>query len=317
MKKCKAGICILGILLALAILPQVMSIYYVNLLTLVLIFAIFAMSFDLIQGYLDLPNLGHGAFFGVAAYTIGIFSKNLLLDNFWLNFLLGIGFACVTAALFGLLVFRTRGAYFFMITLALSQMLWGVALNWRSLTRGDDGIPSISRPALGFLPWSLQNSNIYYYFVLFFFIVAFILMYIMVRSPFGHVILGIRENELRMRALGYNIWLYKYIWFIISGFFAGLSGSLSVYFHQYVGPGDLTVAKSAEGLLAVLVGGSGTLIGPAIGAGIIVFLQYIVSAFTKRWLFFLGAMFVLVVLFTPEGILGLGKKILMKKQVKK
>jgi branched-chain amino acid transport system permease protein len=311
----KKWLAFISILLVLGILPQLIGIYYVNLLTLILIFAIFAMSFDLIQGYLDLPNLGHGAFYGVAAYIIGILSKGGL-ENFWLNSLLAIGMACVTAALFGLLVLRTRGAYFFMITLALSQMLWGIAINWRSLTQGDDGISGISRPILGFLPWPLNDAIIYYYFVFFFFIIAFILMYIMVHSPFGHVISGIRENELRMRALGYNTWLYKYIWLIISGLFAGLAGTLGVYYHGYAGPADLTAAKTAEGLLAVLVGGSGTLIGPTMGAGVIVLLQYFVSSFTKRWIFFLGLMFVIVVMYAPEGILGLIKKTKVRTRAK-
>ena len=308
----KKWVVFIGIFLVLGILPQMVSTYYLNLLTLSLIFAIFAMSFDLVFGYLDLPSLGHVAFYGVAAYTIGLFSKNVV-GNFWLNFPLGIGMACVAAALFGLLALRTRDASFLMITLAMAQMLWAIAFKWRSFTRGDDGISAILRPDLSFIPWSLQDATIYYYFVLFFFVIAFVLMYIMVRSPFGHIILGIRESELRMRALGYNTLLYKYIWLIISGFFAGLAGILAVYFNGYVGPAALGIGISAEGLLMVLLGGPGTLVGPAIGAVVIVFLENIISAWTERWLFFLGAIYVLVVMFAPKGILGLIDKIISKK----
>jgi branched-chain amino acid transport system permease protein len=135
-----------------------------------------------------------------------------------------------------------------------------------------------------------------------------------VYSPFGRIIVGIRENELRMRALGYNTVLYKYIWFIISGIFAGVAGILSAYFSGFVNPAALSVHMSAEGLIMVILGGPATLVGPAIGAVIIVFLQHTISAWTERWLFFLGIIYVLVVLFMPQGILGLIKRILSREK---
>jgi branched-chain amino acid transport system permease protein len=304
---------IIGVLMLLGILPQVVGTYYVSLLTMMLIYAIFAMSLDLLAGYLRLPSLGHAAFFGIAAYTIAILSIKVQ-TTFWLNFPVGIAMAGVTAAIFGLLALRTKLGYFFLITVALAQVLWGVAFRWRSFTGGDDGIPSVPRPDLGFIHWSLQDGTNYFYFVLFFFAVTMILMYTLVRSPFGHVILGIRENELRMRALGYNTWLYKYICFIVAGLFAGLAGSLLVYFTGFVSPSVLGIRQSSEGLLMVLVGGGGTLFGPAIGAGTIVFLENMISAYTQRWCFFLGTIYILVLLFTPQGILGLIKKVKLRRQ---
>jgi len=292
------------LILLFGIVPQVLTRYGIILFTKILIFAIFAMSLDLLVGYMKLPSLGHGAFFGVASYFVGIFSTKVQ-NSFWLNFPLALILAVVVAAIFGLLVLRTRGAYFFMISLALSQMLWGIVFSWRFLTRGDDGIPGISRPDLGFLPWSLQDPISYFYFVLFFFAIAFILMYVMVHSPFGHTISAIRESELRMRTLGYNTWLHKYVWFIISGVFAGLAGVLSVYLNGFVSPASLNVGLSAEALLMVLLGGPGTLIGPVIGAGSLVLLENIVSAYTGRWLLVLGIIFVVVRMTTPRGILGL------------
>ncbi len=303
-----------AVLLILCVLPQVVGNYYVNLLTNMLIFAIFSMSLDLLVGYLHLPSLGHAAFFGVAAYTIGIFSTKVLTD-FWLNFSLAILMAGAVAALFGFLVLRTRAGYFFMITLALAEVLWGIAFRWRSLTGGDDGIPNILRPDLGFIPWSLVDPTNYFYFVLFFFVIAFILMYIIVSSPFGRIILGIRESELRMRALGFNTWFYKYICFIIAALFAGLAGVLSVYLNGFVSPSALSVHMSAEALLPVLLGGSGTLLGPAIGAGTIVLLENIVSSYTERRLLFLGIMYLIVVMYTPKGILGIINKMRVKRQV--
>jgi branched-chain amino acid transport system permease protein len=312
MKKWGIGIVIL---LVLMILPLWISTYYLNLLTLALISAIFAMSYDLVFGYLDLPSLGHVAFYGVAAYAIGLFSKSVSA-SFGINFFLAIGMACAAAALFGILSLRTREAYFLMITLAMAQMLWAIAFKWRSFTRGDDGISAIVRPEISFLPWSLRDPAGYFYFVLFFFVVCFILMALIVRSPFGQIIVGIRESELRMRSLGCNTLLYKYLWLIISAFFAGIAGILATYFNGYVGPSSLGIGLSAECLLMVLLGGPGTLVGPAIGAGILVFLQNVISAWTERWLFIMGAIFVLVVLFAPEGVAGLGRKILQRRRVR-
>ncbi len=303
------------ILLLLGILPQVLGDYYVILLTKILIFAIFAMSLDLIQGYIGLPSLGHAAFFGVGAYTIGIFSTRVL-NNFWLNLPLAIAAAAMVAALFGLLVLRTRAAYFFLITAALSEVLYGIACTWRFFTGGHDGIPGIARPDIGFVPWSLLSAANYFYFVLFFFIVAFILMYVIVRSPFGHIIVSIRENELRMRALGYHTWLYKYVSFIIAGLFAGLSGGLLVYLNGFVSPDVLRISLSAEALLMVLLGGAGTLIGPVIGAASVVLLENILSSYMERYLLILGMIYVFVVMFTPQGILGLINKMRLKSQAK-
>jgi len=171
------------------------------------------------------------------------------------------------------------------------------------MTGGDDGLPGIPRPDIAFLP-SLWNVTNYYYFTLFFFVLATALMYIIVRSPFGLVLTGIRENELRMRTLGYNVWLYKYICFIIAGFFAGLAGILFVYYNGFVHPSVLSIINSAQALIMVLLGGAGTLFGPALGASIIIFLQALISAQTERWILFLGTIYVLVVFFMPRGLFG-------------
>jgi branched-chain amino acid transport system permease protein len=303
------------IILALSILPQILGGYYIILFTKILIFAIFAMSLDLLVGFLNLPSLGHAAFFGAASYTIAILSR-YLPQNFCVSFPLAIAVAGVVAAVFGLLILRTRGGYFFMITLALSQVLWGIAFSWRFLTRGDDGIPGILKPQFGFVPWSMKDPSNFFYFVLFFFVVALFLMHKLVRSPFGHVILGIRENELRMRTFGYNTWLYKYIWFIIAGLFAGFAGGLSAFFNGFVSPAVLNVGMSADALLMVLFGGSGTLFGPVIGAGVLIFLENIVSSYTERWPLVLGIIFVTVVMITPQGILGVLGKINLRRRFK-
>lgn len=305
----KQLVILITILILLIILPQIVGAYYVNLLILMLIYAIFAMSLNLLMGYLSLPSLGHAAFFGVSAYTIAIFYTKIGIVSYWLIFPLSVAMAGLLAAIFGLLVLRTRGTYFFMITLALAQVVWAIAHSWRSFTGADDGISGISRHYLNFLPWPMGEATVFVYFVLFFFVLALTLMYIFVHSPFGHIMLGVRENEVRMRSLGYNVWLYKYICYVVSGLFAGLAGNLFVYYSGFVSPANLSFRVSAAGLIMVLLGGSGSFFGPAIGGAIVVFLENIISGYTERWLVILGILYVIVVMFAPEGISGLLNKL--------
>src|SRR5439155_1334759 len=184
-------------LAVLVALPAVLSSYQLSLVTKMLIFGIFAMSLDLLLGYAGLPSLGHAAYFGVAAYTVGLLALRVA-NNFWLDFPAGLLMAAGVSALFGLLALRTRGSYFLMITLALSQVLWGIAFGWRSLTGGDDGLPEIPRPDLG-LPWSMSDNTPFYYFVLFFFLVGAFVLVRVVASPFGYALGDRARHHLRAR----------------------------------------------------------------------------------------------------------------------
>ncbi len=291
-----------GILLALA-LPYLLSSYYLGLVIKMVIFALFAMSLDLLIGYTGLASLGHAAYFGVAAYATGLVALRLGW-NVWLALPAGMLMAALTGALFGLLALRARGSYFLMITLALSQVLWGIAFGWRSLTGGDDGLPDVPRPDLG-LPWSLTDNTPFYYFVLVIAGVAAFLLIRIVNSPFGYALRGVRESETRMLALGYNVWRYKYVSFVLASVFAGLAGCLYVYFNRFVSPDYVHVVRSAEVLLMVILGGAGSLIGPAIGAALIVLFENVVSAHTERWLMVLGFVYVIVTLYAPRGLTGL------------
>lgn len=290
-------------LVLLAAMPLFLSSYYLGLVIKMVIFALFAMSLDLLIGYTGLASLGHAAYFGVAAYATGLLALKLGW-NVWLALPAGLLASAIAAAGFGLLALRARGSYFLMITLALSQVMWGIASGWRSLTGGDDGVPDIPRPDLG-LPWSLMDNTPFYYFVLVIACIATWLLVRIVNSPFGHALRGIRESETRMLALGYNVWLYKYLSFVLGGVFAGLAGCLYVYFNRFVSPDYIHVARSAEVLLMVILGGAGSLIGPAIGAALIVLFENLVSAYTQRWLMVLGFVYVLVTLFAPRGLTGL------------
>ena len=298
-----SGTASLAVLIAL---PAVLSSYQLGLATKMLIFGIFAMSLDLLLGYAGLPSLGHAAYFGVAAYTVGLLAVRVA-NNVWIDFPAGLLVAAAVSALFGLFALRTRGSYFLMITLALGQVLWGIAFGWRSLTGGDDGLPSVPRPKLP-LPWPMTDGGPFYYFVLVFFALAVAALALIVSSPFGRALVGIRESERRMEVLGYDVWRYKYAAFILAGLFAGLAGNLFVYFNGFVSPSYLSLLFSASALLMVILGGSGTLLGPAIGAAVIVGLENIISGYMERWVLVLGVIYVLVTLFAPTGLVGLVRR---------
>lgn len=289
------------VLVILCLAPTFFSTYVLGLLILTLIYGIFAMSLNILTGYAGLPSLGHAMFFGISAYTVGILEVKMS-TNFGLQLIAGLSAAVVIGAGFGLLTVRSKGISFVMITLSLSMVLWGLASNLAGLTGGTDGLPGIARPKLSPIPLDLEITSSFYYFVLGFFIVSTLLMYLIVRSPFGYTLLGIRESETRMSCLGYNVWRYKYLSFIVAGVFAGLAGILSVYYNGFVNPGDLGIETSAKVLFMVILGGAGTLLGPLIGACSIVLLENFVSAYSQRWPMILGAIYVLVVLFAPDGV---------------
>jgi len=305
-----AAMSVVGVLVLL-LLPHFLSTYYLGLVIQMMIFALFAMSLDLLIGYTGMASLGHAAYFGVAAYATGLVALKLGW-SVWLALPAGLLVAALTATLFGFLALRTRGSYFLMITLALSQVVWGIAFGWRSLTGGDDGLPEVPRPNLG-LPWPLTDETPFYYFVLFCIGVGTFLLIRIVSSPFGFALRGIRESETRMLSLGYNVWRYKLAVFVLAATFAGLAGCLYVYYNRFVSPDYLQVVRSAEVLLMVILGGAGTLIGPAIGAALIVLLDNVVSTYTERWLLVLGVIYVVVALFAPRGVVGFLRELRGKK----
>jgi branched-chain amino acid transport system permease protein len=288
----------IGVLAALLVLPFGLSDYHVSLATKMLILALFAMSLDLLLGYAGLASLGHAAFFGMAAYAVALLTLRAGLNPWW-GLPIGLVLATLTGALYGLLALRARGTYFLMITLALAQVLWGIAFGWRTMTGGDDGLPNVPRPDLVSTTWQ------FYYFTIVIIGLGTALLVCIVRSPFGYALRGIRESETRMLALGYDVWRYKYLAFILASTFAGLSGAMYAYYNRFVGIDYLHVVRSAEALLMVILGGAGTLVGPAIGAALIVLLENVISNYTQRWLLVLGAIYVVVTLLAPKGLVGL------------
>ena len=286
----------------LIVIPPLLSAYPLTLVTQALIYAIFAMSLDLLLGYTGLASLGHAAYFAAGAYVVAILSTSHHV-SLWLCLPLAALGAGLVAALFGLLAIRALGVYFLMITLALGMVVWGLAFRWVSLTQGDNGISGIPRPAGAGV--SFAGPVAFYYLVLAAAGLSTAFLWVTVRSPFGLSLRGIRESERRMRALGYPVWLHKYLAFILAGSIAGLAGGLFACYNGFVSPADAQLVTSVEAVLMVALGGPGTLFGPALGAGLIVFLKHFVSVYTNRWLLILGAVYIGVILAAPGGIMGL------------
>jgi branched-chain amino acid transport system permease protein len=290
----------LGALAVLLVgLPWAAGEFYVNLTSQILIAAIFAASLNLLVGYGGLPSLGHASFLGVAAYLSAWFYLKLGFAH-WITAPIALAGTTLMACLFGLIALRATGLGFLMLTLALSQVLWGTAYRWVSVTDGDNGLRGLTRPA----PFgiSLDGSIAFYYFALIVTVVAIWLMAKFVHSPFGAALRGTRDQPRRMSALGHNVGLVRWLTFVYSGFWGAVSGLLFVYYHKYIHPISLSLTSSAEGLLAVIAGGSGTLAGPIVGAAIVMILKNYVSAYIERWNMLLGFVFVGIVIFMPEGI---------------
>jgi branched-chain amino acid transport system permease protein len=301
-----------AVLAFLVLVPELFSTYHTRLVTEILIWALFAMSLDLLLGYTGLPSLGHAAYFGIAAYTVALLNTHWGVESFGLNLLVGLGLALATSVVFGLLILRTAHVTFLLITLALAQVLWGLAFRWSGFTGGDNGISGIPKPS--FLGVDFVSVDRYYFLVLGIVVIAALLLFLITVSPFGHTLVGIRESTTRMAALGYNVWLHKYVAVLFAGLFAGLAGILEVYQQQFVAPSYLEVQTSVKVLLVVMVGGAGTLFGPALGAAAVLLLEDQVSRQTERWLMIMGALYIVLVLVAPRGIVGEARNLLRKAQ---
>jgi branched-chain amino acid transport system permease protein len=277
--------------------------YYVHLAILVLISAILAMSLNLLMGYVGLTSFGHAAYFGVGAYTAAALLVRYGVD-FWTAAPAGVLAAALLGALFGVLATPARGVYFLLITMALGQIVWGLAFRWVSMTGGDNGLPGIPRPPLTVF-WPLSDVRGAYLFVLLVAAATFGLLALILASPVGYVLRGIRESERRMRTLGYPVWWYTYAAFVLSATLAGIAGVLFATYNGFISPADLHLAVSAQAVLMVIIGGTGTLAGPVVGAAVLVLLQNLLSTLTRRWMTMLGLLFILAVLYSPEGLVGL------------
>jgi len=281
--------------------PLFASEFWVTLLTQIMIFGLLALSTDLLLGHTGLFSLCHAAFFAVSAYTVAILQVRY-------------GFATASAAPLGILAgtalsllfasaVRTRGVYFILITLAFGYIVWGVAYRWASFTGGDNGVTGVPFPALG--PLRVTSATGYYFVVLGVVLIIAAAYRVLVTSPFGLTLRGIKSSESRMRSMGYNVTQHLYVAFVLSGLIASIAGVLYVYFNRFVNPTAGSFPVSVEAVLMAIVGGTGTIFGPFLGSGIILVLRNWVSGYFHYYTAVLGIVFIVTVLWAPQGIMGL------------
>ncbi len=295
-----------AVIVALLAAPFGLPLFAMTLLTELVILGLFAMSLDLMVGYTRLVSFGHAAAYGLGAYASGFMLLNTDLPLVFVVFLaagltgliaIGVGWVCTLAT----------GVSFSMLTLAFAQLLYAIAFKWTAVTGGSDGLAGIPRRAGPFGWTALSTKTGFYYFALAWLIGAFLLCRKLVASPFGAVLAGIRENEAKTLSLGYNTRLYKIAVVAIAYALGGLAGALYAPFAGFANTELLFWLLSGQVLIMVIVGGSGTLIGPIIGAAFFLTLEHQLSSYTEAWALFFGLIFIAFVLFAPEGLVGLAR----------
>ena len=294
-------------LLALAVLPFIADKFTVQLVTKMMIMAIFAMSLDLLVGYTGLVSLGHAAFFGISGYILALSTPQYQAANFWLSLPLSTAGAGLLALAIGFLVLRVTGVYFIMVTLAFAQMLHYL-FHDTGIAGGSDGMYIYLRPDAGIFGWrpfDLEKFGDFYFVVLALFITVFLFLRVVLRSLFGQVISGVHVNEGRMRSLGFPTFRYKLATFVLAGMLAGMAGYLSAVQFGVVNPDMLGWHLSGSVLMMVILGGMGSLVGPIVGAFAMMLLELGFQSLTKHWQLPMGLAIVLVALLLPRGLVGL------------
>jgi len=294
------------VILLLGVAPFFLSLFYINLLSEILILAIFAVGLNVLVGYTGLISLGHAAFFGVGGYTAALIAQNLS-SNVLVTLGLAILGSLIVASVLGIFCIRVNGFYFLMLTLALSQMIYSYIHQSTNLTGGSNGLSGIPSPSIG--GFTFSNPVFTFYLTGVIFLLIYIILRIVLHSPFGKVLVGIRENEDRIQSMGYNTSMYKYAAFIIAGGIGGIAGAMYTYFNGFIAPTDVYWTMSGTALFMVIIGGAGTLLGPILGAGLIVTMETIVSSYTDMWMLIIGIVFIVFVIFFPRGIVGIGESI--------
>ncbi len=289
------------VLIALLCLVPLRGNYASSLGSEALIFAIAAMGLNILMGYTGLVSFGHAAYFGLGAYVTVILGVKVGLSA-WIGAAAGIAVAALGALGIGALCVRVSGVAFFMLTLAFGQLLFAVAMKWRAATGGSDGIGGLARPHI--FGFSLADPAVMYYVALASFVLMVLLLRHLIGSQLGHSFVGIRENETRMRAMGYPTRRLKLISFTIAGAVGGAAGSLYALFSGYVSPESVSWGTSGSLLLMTVLGGTGTLLGPAIGAAVFLLMRNLVSSHTEHWLLIVGLAFIACVMFFRQGIYG-------------
>jgi branched-chain amino acid transport system permease protein len=288
----------LAALAAIAVPWVIGNEFYINMATQVLIYALFALSINMMLGYGGMVSLGHAGYLGIAGYACILLTINGY-DQLTAA-ILAVLFSTVVAGFFGVLSLRAPGLGFIMITLALGQIVWGIAYRANDLTGGDNGIRHPARP----MPFGLdiRDATGFYFFTLIVFVVALFFIWRFTHSPFGASLMGAKDQPRRMTMLGHNVWLVRWLTFVLAGFWGSVASILYVYYNLFLSPHAISLQQSAEILLMAILGGASTLTGPIVGAAIITLIKNVVSTYVERWNTLLGAIFVIVIMFMPHGL---------------
>ncbi|MEO5765126.1 MAG: branched-chain amino acid ABC transporter permease [Casimicrobiaceae bacterium] len=273
----------------------------------IVIWMLYALGYNVLLGYAGLPSFGHGAFFGVGAYAFGLVQKNLVV-NLWLDLCGAVLVTALLAALIAAFISHRRGIYYALLTIAFGQIVWFVAIKWHGVTGGEDGLLNLVRPPadFGFARVDLASNDALFGFALVVFALTVIALWRLVHSPFGRVLQAIRQNETRAAFAGYNVWLFKWLAFVISAAVAGLAGALFAMAQQSAYPNVMSLHQSGFVVMMVLVGGGlVSFWGPVIGALFFILARDLLGAYTETWLLWYGLLFMAIVLFKPEGLAGL------------
>jgi branched-chain amino acid transport system permease protein len=291
----------------LAILfPYILPKFQLRMVTEIIIMALFAMTWKMMLNEGGLFSFGHSLYFGLGAYT----SVLGWLHIKGLSFLSGIFLGGLVAGLVGLILgaflVRMSGTYFALLTLAFNQLIWAIVWKWRDVTGGDDGLGKFPKPDL--LGISMKNPANFYYVALIIVGICLFICWYFTRTPLGNVCVSIKSNEERAKFIGFNVNASKLILLTMTGFFSGISGALYAQFQEFIATSTIDLGMSTNVLFMAFIGGIGYFWGPLIGSGIFVYLSEYLSSFTDRWEFIFGLIFIVIVSFAPQGILGMVKK---------
>jgi branched-chain amino acid transport system permease protein len=295
-----------GLFVLLAILPKLLSEYLLSLVITMIIYSLFAVSFNILFGYAGLLTFGHAAYFGIGAY-LSIISYKFLGLPLLAGILLGGVAGSLLGACFGVFLARFRGMTFALLTVAFNQFIFTAAEKWRSVTSGDDGMsgqrPDLFLPGIGSIDMLSQTN--WYYFVVIIVVLSMAYCYFFTRTPLGQLNVCIRENEERAGFIGYNTYAAKLAVYVLSSFFAGLAGALASAYQEFVATSFIHLDKGADVLIMTFVGGSTTFWGPILGVCFLTYFNDLLSSATKHWRIVQGVMFIILVIYAPQGISGL------------
>jgi len=303
----KRGWWLILLIIASLIAPFILTEFYLTILCEALVMSMFALSFNLLFGYMGQLSFGQAAFFGLGGYAVAMLMTKAQF-NFWLSLMAGPPLAALVGLIVGYFCVRLRGIYFAILTLAFGQLIFVVIFKWHKFTGGDDGIQGV------FPPDFLKSATAYYYLMLIIFIASTFVLWRIVNSPFGQTLKAMRENPERTEFLGINIARYQLITFVIAAAFAGLAGAIWVPFYRSVAPSYLFWVKSGEPVMAAILGGPSTFFGPVLGMFIMTFFHAYILGFTHFWPVIMGTLILVIIFLLPGGVLGFAQEKLKERR---